>query len=324
MKTYALSVSNLYDPDSFHMSNMSKNITFRSQWTLVLAIFLSITLPVRAQYIDSMKGLLLMPSGEMEKDGTFMITNNFLNKSYVENPVHNDLYWGYNTFGYGFNITFWSRLEVGYICTIYNGAWNPYAESYRAVMIRNQDRHFAARGLLFRENEFGQNWIPSVVLGVSDPVTGSGGDYLHGNVNETGNGHFNRAYIAASKHFDTNWGVIGAHAAYQLTVRKYIIPRGPCAGVTWDPKWLNNPDGFFSSTRLIAEYDAKSVNVGLVTAVWKNHFELWGSLQGCQHFNGGLRFKVVLAGAEKAEGYDPEPKWFNWNWSWKKKTVNTQ
>lgn len=273
---------------------------FSLRLSLILCL-LCLAVSSRAQYIDSMKGLLQMPSAEMEKEGTVMITNNFLSKWYLENPVQNEFYWGYNTFGYGFNITFWSRLEVGYICTIFNGDWSPYAASYRAKIMMNQDRHFAARGQLIRENDFGMKWLPSIVLGISDPITGSGGDYLDDNVGEIGNGFFNRAYIAATKHFDTPWGVVGAHAAYQYTRRRYIIPKGPCVGATWDPKWLNNPDGFFSSTRLIAEYDAKSVNVGLVTALWKNHFELWGSLQGCQHFNGGLRFKVVLSGSEKAK-----------------------
>lgn len=268
---------------------------------LFATCLLCLGLSCRAQYIDSTKGLLQMPSAEMEAEGTFMITNNFLSKWYLENPVQNQFYWGYNTFGYGFSITFWSRLEVAYVCTLFNGDWSPYAQSYRARIMMNQDRHFAARGQLIRENDFGTKWIPSIVLGVSDPITGISGDYLDDNVGETGNGFFNRTYIATAKHFDTPWGVVGAHVAYQYTRRRYIIPKGPCAGITWDPKWLNNPDGFFSSTRLIAEYDAKSVNVGLVTALWKNHFELWGSLQGCQHFNGGLRFKVVLSGSEKTK-----------------------
>lgn len=252
----------------------------------------------KAQYVDSVTGLLMMPSAEMQESGTFMISNSFLNKAYLENPKHDQVYWGYNTFAYGFSIAFLSRVEISYICTLLNHHWSPYAQSYRAKIMFNQDRHFAARIQAIKEGEFGLKWMPSVVLGVSDPVTGSGGDYFSGNVKETGNGFFNRTYIAASKHFQTAWGEIGTHAAYQYTIRKYIIPKGPQFGVTWNPVWLNKPGSFLSSCRVIAEYDAKEVNLGLTASIWKDHFEFWTCLQACQHFNGGLRFKVVLAGAE--------------------------
>lgn len=248
----------------------------------------------RAQFIDSAKGLLIMPSAEMEQSGTLMISNSFLNKNYLENPTHHQTYWGYNTFSYGVGITFWSRLEVDYVCTLFIGAWSPYAQSYRAKVMRNQDRHFAARFQFLKEGEFGLKWMPSIVGGISDPVTGGAKDYFDDNVKATANGFFNRVYLAASKHFETGWGTVGAHAAYQMTRRKYIIPKGPCVGVTWDPVWLNKPDSFLSSCRVIAEYDAKEVNIGLTASIWKDHFEFWTCLQACQYFNGGLRFKTVL------------------------------
>lgn len=252
-----------------------------------------------AQYVDSSKGLLFMPSAEMEPAGTFSISNNFLNKSYLENPKHNEIRWGYSTFSYGFGIAFWSRVEIYYVCTMFNGKWSPYAKSKRARIIRNQDRHFAARFLLMKENEFGWNWVPALVVGTSDPITGSGGDYKDGNVlSNGGNGYFSRYYIAATKHFDTGWGTVGAHVAYQKSIRKYIVPHGPQVGLTWNPVWLNIPGSFLSSTRLIAEYDGKEVNLGATAAIWKDHFEFWGCLQDCKHFNGGLRFKIVLSGAE--------------------------
>ena len=240
----------------------------------------------------------MMPSAEMQESGTFMISNNFLNKAYVENPMEDEFYWGYNTFGYGFDITFFSRVEIAYICTLLNHNWSPYAKSYRAQIMMNQDRHFAARVQALKEGEFGWKWMPSVVLGISDPLTGTGGDYTDDNVGETGNGFFNRFYIAASKHINTSWGEVGAHAAYQYTRRKYIIPKGPCVGVTWNPVWLNREDSFLSSFRVIAEYDAKEVNVGLTASIWKDHFEFWTCLQACQYFNGGVRFKLVLSGSK--------------------------
>lgn len=256
-------------------------------------------LSAKAQFVDSTTGLLMMPSAEMQESGTFMISNSFLNKAYLENPEGYDIAWGYNTFAYGFDITFFSRLEIAYVCTIFNHNWSPNPNaSERAKIMFNQDRHFAAKVQVLKEGELGWKWMPSIVLGISDPITGSGGDYVDDNVGESGNGYFNRFYIAAAKHFDTPVGVFGAHAAYQYTRRKYIIPKGPCVGGTWNPVWLNRPDSFLSSFRVIAEYDAKEVNVGLTASIWKDHFEFWTCLQACQHFNGGVRFKVVLAGSK--------------------------
>lgn len=276
------------------ISGMRHQVT-KCLLTLCLIFFSTIG---EAQFVDSVVGLLMMPSAEMEDSGTVMITNNFLNKAYVENPTHTPSYWGYNTFGYGFDITFLSRIEIAYICTLLNHHWDPYAwRSERESIMFNQDRHFAARIQALKEGEFHCKFIPSLVLGISDPVTGVGGDYTSSNVGSEGNGFFNRAYIVATKHFDTSWGIVGTHVAYQYTVRKFIIPKGPCVGVTWNPVWLNLDNSFLSSFRLIAEYDAKEINAGLTASIWKDHFEFWACLQACQHFNGGARFKFVLSGA---------------------------
>jgi len=239
----------------------------------------------------------MMPSAEMQKSGTFMISNSFLNKAYVENPEQIPSYWGYNTFGYGFSVTFFSRVEIAYVCTLLNHNWDPNAgRSYRESIMFNQDRHFAARVQALKEGEFGWKWMPSVVLGLSDPITSGGDSYVQ--ADDVSNGFFNRFYIAAAKHFNSSIGVFGAHAAYQYTRRKYIIPKGPCVGVTWNPVWLNHPDSFLTSFRMIVEYDAKEVNVGVTASIWKDHFEFWTCLQAGRHFNGGVRFKIVLSGSE--------------------------
>lgn len=246
-----------------------------------------------AQFSDCTKGLLLMPSAEMEKNGTFMISNNFINKHYTTDK--GGFGWAYHTFSYGFDITFWSRLEVAYVCTLFNGDWNPLAKTARQKIVKNQDRHFAARFQLVKENEFDLKWIPSIVLGLSDPVTGSGGgEYIGSNVSGSGNGFFNRYYLAASKHFETEIGELGAHVAFQYTKRKDFAATGPCFAVTWNPIWLNQPDGFVSSVRVIAEYDAKYVNVGISSSVYNDHWEGWICMQACQWLSAGLRYKFVI------------------------------
>ena len=99
-----------------------------------------------------------MPTAEMQPDGTFMITNNFLNKHAL--PTSG---WTYNTFQYGVYVSFWGRMEVGYVCVIFNDYWQGYQKRPGVTRI-NQDRHFTGRVMLLRENEFGLNWMPALVV----------------------------------------------------------------------------------------------------------------------------------------------------------------
>lgn len=244
-----------------------------------------------AQFVDCTRGLLTMPSAEMYQECTFTITNNFLNKHFL--PTKG---WNYNTFGYGVSITIFSRLEVAYAMTIFNGAWRPEDPStltYRERIMRNQDRHFAARVQVLREGDFAA-WVPSVVLGISDPVTGSGTyEYIGSDVSKN-NGYFNRAYIAVTKHFNTAWGDVGAHAAFQYTKRTDFSATGPCAAVTWEPVWLNREGWFMNSFRATLEYDAKSLNIGVNASIWEDRFEAMAMLYGFRWPMFGLRYKLVL------------------------------
>lgn len=233
-----------------------------------------------------------MPSADLNESGTFMITNNFLNK---HNTCSTGAYgWNYHTFAYGIGITFFSRLEVGYVCVLFNGDWNPDAVDYRQRIMKNQDRHFVGKVLLLKEGEV-WNWTPSIAIGVSDPVTGSGGDYKDGNIREAGNGYFNRYYAVASKHFQTTVGEIGAHFGYQFNVRKDPHYNAPCVGITWRPVWIENK---WFSPRFIVEYDARTPNVGFIADIWDSRFEAMFELQNFQWVSFGLRFKLKLMGAE--------------------------
>ncbi len=241
-----------------------------------------------AQFTDSSSGLLQMPSAEMQPEGTFMITNNSLNRHSL--PTSG---WSYRTFGYGFSFTFWSRFEVGYVCTIFNGSKIP-GSTGRTRLMFNQDRHFIGRFQLLREGEFGLAWIPSLVVGVSDPTTGSSANgYIDANVEGTGNGYFNREYVALTKHFNTPWGKVGGHLAYQYNQRSDYALNGPAAAVTFTPKLLTDR-GILDQVRFIAEYDARTFNLGCIASVWDNRFEAMFELQACKYINFGIRYKVRL------------------------------
>ena len=255
---------------------------------LSVAAFLLGTVVLHAQFADCSTGLLQMPTADMQADGTFMITNNFVNKHSLSPK------WGYDTFHYGFAVSFWKRVEIGYVCTIFNGAWDPRPnKNERARIIRNQDRHFTGRVRLLREGEFGQSWMPALVVGISDPTSGARGDYSEMNVEGTRNGYFNRNFMVMTKHFNTSWGVVGAHAGYQFNFRRDYPINAPCLGVDWQLIWLQDR-GIFDGLDLIVEYDSRTVNTGFVASVWDNRFEAMFELQNFRWINFGLRYKLVL------------------------------
>ena len=159
----------------------------------------------------------------------------------------------------------------------------------------NQERHFVGRVCLLREGEFGQNWIPSIVLGVSDPTTGSGdAEYTSfDDVTGEGNGFFNRYYLAMTKHVSTSVGMLGFHAGFQLNKRTDYPINGPCGGVSWQPIWLLQK-GLLDDLNLILEYDSRTIYLGLIASFWKNQFEAMFELQNFRWVNFGLRYKLRL------------------------------
>ena len=258
-----------------------------------------LALSAKAQFVDCTTGLLNCPSAEMNESGTFTMTSNFLNKHILAGKMTTGAYsgWDYNTIGYGLDITFWSRLEVAYCCVIFNNRWSPSYDQmgYRARILLNQDRHFAAKVQLLKEGEFGRSWIPALAVGVSDPISGSKGDYKDASI--AGSGYFNRYYVALTKHFQTKLGEITGTVGYQYNrdVSKYIHYNSLCAAVTWRPVWLENR---WFDPKFIFEYDARLPNIGLIADIWDDSFEAMFCLHNFQWVSFGLRFKLRLKGAK--------------------------
>ncbi len=256
-------------------------VLFLAVTLMLLACFVS-----RGQFWDSSTGLLQCPSAEMNRDGTFMITNNFMNKHSIS-----DWYWGYHTFEYGFNINLWSRLEIGYACVILDGKRHLHP-SERDLILFNQDRHFNAKILLLKEGDFGVSWLPALAIGASDPISGSNtDDYLRPNVGGSDNGFFNRYYVVTTKHFRTSVGTIGSHLGYQFNRRTDFPMNGPCAAIDWVPVWLNMPN---FSLKAIAEFDSRTFNVGFIASIWEDRFEAMFELMAMKWVNFGVRYKLML------------------------------
>ena len=230
-----------------------------------------------------------MPNAEMQQDGTAMIGGNYLNWRKVPFVRPNHIY---NTFNYYLNITFFKRLEVAYICTLNQGVPNSsYWPEETWGKYRNQDRHFAAKFLLTEEGQWWKH-MPSIVVGVSDPTTGGGSDYIDMAVDGSGNGFFNRWYIAVTKHFQVPYGELGVHVAYLYNKRMDYPLNGPAIGVNFRPDFHRN-------LNVIAEYDAKTINVGALYSLWADHFNFLFELQDCKYISAGLVYKVNLKGGNR-------------------------
>lgn len=246
------------------------------------------------QFADCSTGLLQAPTAEMQQDGTFMITTNRLNQYALPSGG-----WNYSSFQYGINISLWGRVEIGYVCTIFNEHWSPTPRpAEHEYYIVNQDRHFTGRICLLKEGDFGKKWIPALVIGVSDPVSASGGDVIVDYTDiravvGSGNGYFNRNYFALSKHFLTPWGLVGVHAGYQFNKRTDYRINGPCAGINWQPVWLQEK-GLLDRLNVIAEYDSRTVNLGLIASLFSNRMEAMFELQNLRWVNFGLRYKLRI------------------------------
>ena len=150
-----------------------------------------------AQLTYGTTGLLHAPSAEMQRDKTFMIGGNFMNKELTPST------WYYHTYNYYLNITFFPWLEVAYTCTLFKAealGLKPYGYSG----FTNQDRYFSVRLRALKEGQFWK-YMPAVVLGTSDPFTSSGGGVIS---STEGNGYYSRFYIAATKHLPIGLSLI--------------------------------------------------------------------------------------------------------------------
>ena len=241
-----------------------------------IVLFCSLSLAAFSQLSYGTTGLLHAPSAEMQRDKTFMVGGNFLNKELTP-PT-----WYYHTYNYFLNVTVFPFLEVAYTCTLFKAealGLKPYGYSG----FTNQDRYFSARLRVLKEGQFWK-YMPAVVLGTSDPFTSSGG----GQVGTTeGNGYYSRFYIAASKHIPVvGKEEIGVHLSYLYNNRKEYKLNGFALGVTYNPS-------FHPQLRVIAEYDSKDFALGATYLLFK-HLHVQVEMQRMKYFSGGLTYKIHL------------------------------
>ena len=205
------------------------------------------------------------------------------------------------TFNYYINITFFPWLEVGYTCTLnYANEGSTYFPEESWGKYTNQDRSFNFRLRVWKEGWW-KSWTPQIVLGADDPGTHDsyGGGGISNRDQNGGNCFFTRYYIAATKHVELdNLGMLGVHLAWVLDrPATWEHHNRPAIGVnfrlglpaqeSWAVKVING-------LNLMAEYDARTCNVGMEYSFWKDYINAVIELNQCKYFSGGIMFKVHL------------------------------
>lgn len=256
------------------------------------------SLPLKGQAFYGTSGLLHLPTAEMEKDKTFMFGVNYLDTHSMSTYFQSKEV-GY-TFNYYLNITFFPWLEIAYTCTLkhsdHGGTWPEQTWG----KFTNQDRMFSGKLRLWKEGWW-KTWTPQIVFGSNDPATHNaygGGDIGFGNDPGASN-WFSRFYLAASKHYEIrNVGIIGVHAAF-IIGNAQGIPHYKRFGAGLNFQ-LNLPDADSFTNRtlngfnLMAEYDARTCNIGLRYKLLGDYINLIAELNDGKYFSGGVFFKLHL------------------------------
>lgn len=146
-----------------------------------------------------------------------------------------------------------------------------------------------------------KEWTPQIVLGANDPGTNdrtSEKDYGIGMTGSaSGNGHWQRYYLAVTKHLSIrNTGELGIHLAYVYNKRTDYHLNGPAIGANFRFQLLGNQPLMkaVNKLNLMAEYDARTMNIGAEYSFWKDYINVVIEFNRCRYFSGGVFFKVHL------------------------------
>lgn len=258
---------------------------------------LIVSTPADGQALRGTTGLLHAPTADMQRDKTFMFGGNVLDIT----PLH---YFDFDvkyTFNYYINITLFPWLEVGYTCTLnYANEGSSYFPEQSWEKYTNQDRSFNFRLRAWKEGWW-KTWTPQIVIGVDDPGTHDsyGGGGISNRDQNGGNCFFTRYYIVATKHFGfKNIGMLGAHVSFVLD-RPATWEHHNCPAMGLNFQFgLSDQESFavraLNGLNLMAEYDARTINVGGTYSIWKDHINLIAELNDGKYFSSGIYFKIHL------------------------------
>jgi hypothetical protein len=232
----------------------------------ILILFCSVA-AAQAQTLLGTTGWLNIPTADMQEDGTFYAGGSFIDKSYIEDDVLGQ----YNVLTYYFDLTFLPFLEISFG----NTRLLDNTEDNNTV-----DRRFSFRIRPLRERKY----VPAIVIGAHDIYTSISNK-------EITNQYFSSLYIVATKHIPVKKSEFGLTLGYGFAPSRVNQFVGLFGGLSFSP-------GFYRPMNFIAEYDGKSINIGLNTMLVK-HLFLYAMLHDFSDFSGGLAYHVFLLNKAK-------------------------
>ena len=266
---------------------------------LFFIIGLLYSLVVNAQAIWGTTGLLHMPTADMQEDKTYMYGGNILNKNIMPPRWNNFDYT--HTYNYYINITLFPWLEIAYTCTLVKGREieSSYWPQQTWGKFVNQDRNFSGRLRLWKEGWWKQ-WTPQITIGANDP--GSFNSYGGGSISFDQSGHtshhFNRYYIAITKHFNfIGIGNLGTHAAYCYSIKNASLKyTGPAWGANFQIELPETSSIYkaINGLNIMTEYDTRHFNIGFNYSLWKDNINIITELNDAKYLSGGIYFKIHL------------------------------
>ena len=265
---------------------------------LLLVFLCSVSLWADAQALLGTTGLLHAPTADMQRDKTFLFGGNYLNTHPLSTHFRSSEV-GY-TFNYYINITIFPWLEVAYICTLVHADHgSTYFPEQSWGKFTNQDRAFSARLRLGKKGggrsghrKSYSAWMILLLMPIMAAV-----DLVSGNTSGSNN-YATRYYLAATKHMNfQNIGEWGIHAAFVYGNAKGMEHyKRPSFGTNFRFQLLGDQPLIkaVNNLNLMAEYDARTVNIGAHYQLWKDHINLIAELNNGKYFSGGIYFKIHL------------------------------
>jgi hypothetical protein len=221
---------------------------------LLLTVFISGS---EAQSLTGITGLLNAPSAVMQKDGTFYMGANYLNRNYIYNLSKGK----YNCLIYYFDLTFLPFFEINFRNT---------RRLDDPTTSHTVDRMFSGKIRVLKERKY---W-PSIAFGGNDVITTS----------SYGNQYFGAAYIVVTKNIELKKNSFGGTLGYSYPLFRHNQFIGVFGGVSFSPS-------FVRQLTLMVEYDSKNFNIGGSVLFFK-HLYFFALLQGMESVSGGVAFKV--------------------------------
>ena len=244
----------------------------------LLSLLLLLLLPVGgcvvfAQQYTGMTGLLHVPSAEMDTIETLRLGVHALPEDMMPDEMRfeGEKYASSNWYISAMPLKW---LEAGYSFTLMKFRKNLNKNSDETGFY-SKDRYFSLR---LRPLNEGRYW-PSVVIGGNDVIGQRDGDSY--------SFYFRNFYVAASKHIDLPFGVVGGHLAYRKWSKSYNNRwDGVVGGITLRPS-------VYSPLRAIAEYDGDGINIGTDCVLFR-YVQLQASLMKCRYLSVGAALRIEL------------------------------